>query len=142
MKRCISFLLANLFLILSGCGAPTVGDVGAARQFFAMDTPMQITVYGANQEEAADAVLAEINRLEQLMSRTRTDSQISALNAAAGEETPIPLHGEVFSLLAQCKEDTRRTGGAFDITVAPVMDAWGFAGAVRRVPAQDRKSVV
>lgn len=142
MKRCISFLCAGFFLILSGCGAPTVGDVGAVRQFFAMDTTMQITVYGEYQEEAADAALAEMNRLEQLLSRTRTDSQISKLNSHAGDGTSIPLDGEVFSLLRLAQDYTLETRGAFNITVAPLMDAWGFTKQAYRVPSREELSAL
>ena len=136
MNRCLSFLCAGLFLLVTGCGAPTVGDVGAVRQFFAMDTSMQITVYGPNEEEAASAVVGEINRLEQLLSRTRENSQVSLLNSHAGDGTPVELSGELCDLLALSKEYTAQTQGTFDITVAPLMDAWGFTSDSYRVPSQ------
>ena len=41
MKRLFPLFLA-LSLSLSACGAPTVGDVGASEQFFAMDTIMTV----------------------------------------------------------------------------------------------------
>ena len=134
MKRCLSFL--GLFLLLSGCGAPTVGDVGAVRQFFAMDTTMQITVYGEHQEEAASAVVAEINRLEQLFSRTRDTSQIAQINAHAGDGTAVSVSQEVAELLSLGQAYTAQTQGAFDMTVAPLMDAWGFTQDAFRVPSQ------
>lgn len=134
MKRCLSFL--GLFFLLSGCGAPTVGDVGAVRQFFAMDTTMQITVYGEHEEEAASAAVAEINRLEQLFSRTRDTSQIAQINAHAGDGTGVAVSGEVADLLTLAQDYTAQTGGAFDITVAPLMDAWGFTQDTCRVPTQ------
>ena len=134
MKRCLSFFV--LLSLLSGCSAPTVGDVGAVRQLFAMDTTMQITVYGPHQEEAASAVVAEINRLEQLLSRTREDSQIARINAHAGDGTAVAISGEVAELLALAQDYTAQTGGTFDITVAPLMDAWGFTKDAYRVPAQ------
>lgn len=137
MKRCFSFLCIGLFLILSGCGAPTVGDVGAVRQLFAMDTLMQITLYGAYQEEAAEAATAEINRLERLLSRTRSDSQISALNAHAGDGVSIPLDPATFELLSLAQDCTKETDHAFDMTIAPLMDAWGFGGQQYQVPSRE-----
>ena len=136
MNRYLSFLCAGLFLFLSGCGAPTVGDVGAVRQFFAMDTTMQITVYGEYEEEAASAVVSEINRLEQLLSRTRDDSQVAQINAHAGDGTAVQVSGEVADLLALAQGYSAQTQGAFDITIAPLMDAWGFTKDAYRVPTQ------
>ena len=72
MKRCLSFLLAAVLLLCAGCGAPTVGDVGAVNEFFAMDTVMRITVYGDSGEAAASAARSEIERLEKEMKRVVT----------------------------------------------------------------------
>lgn len=124
-------------MILSGCGAPSVGDVGAVRTLFAMDTMMQLTVYGEHQEEAVDAAQAEISRLEGLLSRTRSDSQITALNRHAGDGSPVAVDPDVYSVLSLAQEYAREVDGAFDITVAPIMDAWGFVSKNYRVPSQE-----
>lgn len=147
MKRFFSFLptaiiLAVFCLFLASCGAPSVGDVGAIRQFFAMDTAMRLTVFGPQQEKAADAALAEVNRLEQLLSRTRPESQISLLNQRAGDPTPVGLDREVIALISASKGFSKETCGAFDITIAPVMDAWGFGQSGQedayRVPSNQK----
>ena len=129
-------LCACLLLGSSGCTAPTVGDVGAVRQIFAMDTAMQLTVYGDQREEAADAAVAEINRLEALFSRTRTNTPVYQLNASAGDGAPVAVGAEAAGLLALAKEYGQRTGGAFNVTIAPLMDAWGFTQDSFRVPDQ------
>ena len=82
MKRLFPLFLA-LSLSLSACGAPTVGDVGASEQFFAMDTIMTVNVLDENGEAAVQAARAEIDRLEQMLSRTREDSVIALLNTHA-----------------------------------------------------------
>ena len=131
------FLISLLLIVcLSGCSAPTVGDVGAVRQIFAMDTAMQITVYGERQEEAADAAVSEINRLEALFSRTRTNTTVYRLNAHAGDGTPVEVGSEVVELLSLAKQYASQTGGAFNIAIAPLMDAWGFTKDSYRVPSQ------
>ena len=59
MKRLISLLLAPLFLLCAGCG----GQQEASRQFFAMDTIMNVTAYGSHGAEAVQALLtAEMER--------------------------------------------------------------------------------
>lgn len=126
MKRWFSFLSAAIFLLLPGCG----GAGEASAQFFAMDTVMTVTVYGRQGKGAVDAARAEINRLDRLFSRTREDSEIARLNA--GGETA--LDGEVLALLELARSVSEASGGAFDVTIAPVMDAWGWTGGERRVP--------
>ena len=44
------------------------------------------------------------------------------------------VSGDSLALMARALEYRDATGGAFDITIAPVMDAWGFTGDAYRVP--------
>ena len=136
MKRLISLLLVPLFLLCAGCG----GQQEASRQFFAMDTLMNVTAYGAHGAEAVQAVQETVSRLEGLFSRTDPDSQISQLNAHAGDGAAVPLDADVAALLARAQEAAALLPGAFDITIAPVMDAWGFTTEERHVPAAEELS--
>ena len=137
MKRWISFLLAFSFLCLAGCGAPTVGDVGTSGQIFAMDTVMNLTLFGDRAQGALESARTEINRLEQLLSRTREESQISMLNAHAGDGVEISVESDLAGLLAFAKSVHQALPGCFDITIAPVMDAWGFTKDAYRVPGEE-----
>jgi thiamine biosynthesis lipoprotein len=58
---------------------------------------------------------------------------------AAGEEAlgPVPVEPGLFRLLAEAKRVHELSGGAFDITFAPLMRCWGFAGGPRRVPSPE-----
>jgi thiamine biosynthesis lipoprotein len=130
MKRLYCLFLC--VILLSGC-APTVGTAGETVQFFAMDTVMSITVFDGTQG-AAGAAQQLVNRLDAALSRTRADSEISALNDSAGSGEAVALTDEVYQLLLASAELSRRTGGAFDPAIAPVMDAWGFTKKAYRVP--------
>lgn len=132
MKRPIRSLLLCplLLLLLTACGQSS-----AQQQFFAMDTVMSITAYGSAAEDALAAAVEEINALERLLSRTAADSEISALNAAAPD--PVPVSEATAQVLSLASEWYAKTGGAFDVTIAPVSAAWGFGGAgTCRVPSQ------
>lgn len=129
MKRLICALLAAALLAgLSGCG-----DRASSVQIFAMDTVMDLTAFGRGGDGAVNRAAEEINRLEALLSRTRRDSAVSGLNAAGSAGGMDP---EAFALLRMAAEFNRATAGAFDITVAPLADAWGFAGETQRVPSR------
>ena len=129
MKRCFIFIWAAA-LLLTGCGRKTEE---ASAQVFAMDTVMELTAYGDGAEKAVTAAEKEINELESKLSRTREDSLVSILNRDGSIRHLAP---DYWHLIAKAKEYRDATGGAFDITIAPVMDAWGFTGDSFRVPEQ------
>ena len=78
-----------------------------------------------------------VERLDGLLSRTDSDSQIARLNTAAGDGAAVAVDPDVAELLAFSQEIARQLPGDFDITIAPVMDAWGFTTEERHVPAPD-----
>jgi thiamine biosynthesis lipoprotein len=84
----------------------------------------------------AGAALDEIDRVDRLMSHYRSDSPLSRLNreAAGG---PVVMEPELLDFLAECLRWSRESEGAFDVTVGPLMKAWGFFRADGRVPAED-----
>lgn len=130
MKRLLFPFLA-LLLLLTACG-----EQASQQQFFAMDTVMSITAYGSGAEEAIHAAVEKINTLEGLLSRTREDSEIAALSAAAPEA--VSISEDTARVLSLAVEWNQKTGGAFDVTITPVLTAWGFGGEGEyRVPSPE-----
>ena len=129
MKR-FSILIAALCLCLTGCGKQTTE---AAAQIFAMDTVMEVAAYGEHAEQAVKSTEKRIEELENRLSRTKADSLVSGLNR---DGSIRHLTYDYWNLIARAKEYRGATNGAFDITIAPVMDAWGFTGDSFRVPEQ------
>lgn len=127
MKR-FSILIAALCLCLTGCGKQTTE---AAAQIFAMDTVMEVAAYGEHAEQAVKSTEKRIEELENRLSRTKADSLVSGLNR---DGSIRHLTYDYWNLIARAKEYRGATNGAFDITIAPVMDAWGFTGDSFRVP--------
>lgn len=140
-RRSVPALCLILLLSLSGC-SPAGGE--AVQEFFAMDTLMRVQLSGPKAEAAVQAAVAEVNRLDRLLSRTGEDSDVARINAHAGDGGEVTVSQETAVLLAQALEASAATGGAFDVTIAPVMDAWGFgtSEAELRVPAQDELSAL
>ena len=129
MKRCFIFILAAA-LCLTGCGKKA--DEATA-QIFAMDTVMELTAYGSQVDAALSDAENAIQRLESQLSRTQADSLVSRLNR---DGSLADAASDGLALIAKALEYWDATGGAFDITIAPVMDAWGFTGDTYRVPSQ------
>jgi FAD:protein FMN transferase len=105
----------------------------------AMGTTFTIYLYAADEEKASayfDAAFEEIERLDEALSNYRASSELSRINRLAGHE-PVTTDPEVFQLLERSLAYGRRSGGAFDITVGPLMRAWGFFRGEGRYPAAD-----
>lgn len=131
MKRLLCSALI-VFLLLSGCSAKPVHQ-----QFFAMDTVMSITAYGESSQDAVAAAVAKVNELESRLSRTRTGSEITALYLAAPEA--VSLSEDTLHILRLAQEWHQKTDGAFDVTIAPVVAAWGFGGSgTHQVPTPEK----
>jgi len=102
---------------------------------FAMDTVMTFTVIHEDGDELIIDAEQEIRRLENLLSITLENSEISRLNAAAGKEA-VEVSKDTWILLEAGKNFGAGTGGAFDIAISPVVKAWGFTEAEHHVPTQ------
>lgn len=130
MKRFVCLLLAVLLTVsLCGCG----GTQESRLELFAMDTYMVITAEGGDTEEAVKSVSREISRLENALSRTIDTSSVSRLNT----EGSAGLDEDTSSLLAAALTYSEETGGAFDVTIAPLVELWGITSDDPRVPSQE-----
>ena len=74
-----------------------------------------------------------LERIEGRMSHYRPAAEISRFNRARTTE-PQPMSRETLGVVAEALEVGRASGGAFDVTVGPLVDAWGF-GPPGRAPA-------
>ena len=135
-------------LLLTGCGAAaqkSSSDTGikaevpsASADIFAMDTYMTVTCYGERCEEAVEAAENEIRRLDDLLSVGNEDSEISRINrdgTGTVSEDTVEMVAEALSLY-------HTTGGAFDITVYPLMELWGFTTGDDQIPDQEAIDVL
>lgn len=134
--RLLAALLSALLCALCGCGFFPEGgtkDVSAhERTLFAMDTEMDLRLYG-DEDEACLAELAELlTRLDRQLSVTDPDSALSALNGAGASEDET-----LCALVSRSLELGARTGGALDISLYPVSLAWGFTTGTYQVPAEE-----
>ena len=107
----------------------------ASEEFFAMDTKMTVKVYGEGAPEAAREAKERLLALDALWSATREGSDVARLNSGAGEA--IALSPKTMRLLRMSEEVREETKGALDVTLAPLLQLWGFTGGVHRVPTAE-----
>jgi len=98
-----------------------------------------IDAYGTDAERlrrVVEEAFDEVDRIDRLMSHYKADSAVSRLNREAAQR-PVAVGAELFDLIATSVKYNRDSGGAFDITVGPLMKVWGFFRGEGRVPSED-----
>jgi thiamine biosynthesis lipoprotein len=160
MPRRLTTLAAASALVLCSAGAARGGATAApAPRYVALPTAAPAALPLACHEDSrvtmgctatvtvcgrdvaalpaiAGEALDEIDRVDRLMSNYRRDSPLSRLNREAANG-PVAVEPELLELLAECLRWSRESDGAFDVTVGPLMKAWGFFRDDGRVPGED-----
>jgi thiamine biosynthesis lipoprotein len=102
----------------------------------AMATRFEFVLQGSRPSalrSAGEEAIAEIQRLDATLSVHRPESEIAALNRDAGSQ-PVRVSPEVFRLLQHAIVLSQAASGAFDITVGPLLKAWGFVRGTGHLP--------
>lgn len=109
---------------------------GVHRQIrYLMGTLCEVRVVADSPDEAArafSAAFAELHRLDARFSNYRADSELSRVNQQAREQ-PVPVSAEFWDLTRAAVRYWRRSAGTFDVTVGPLVRAWGFRGGEGKV---------
>ncbi len=79
--------------------------------------------------------LHSVETVEAQLSFFRPESLVSGINRAA-TEGPVPVEPWLFELLELASRLYEETGGAYDITSAPLWEAWGFARRAGEIPSE------
>lgn len=103
---------------------------------FAMDTIITYTLYGKNQTEAVSRINAEVVRLENMLSVTNEQSEISKINSANGVAQNVS--DKIIGIITAAQKISEASDGAFDITVYPLVKLWGFTTDKTAVPDKER----
>jgi thiamine biosynthesis lipoprotein len=104
-----------------------------------MGTLFTITLYAqdeAKAREASDAAFAKIASLEQMMTDYDPESELMQLcRKPVGE--PVRVSDELFEVLQKCQQLAELSGGAFDVTVGPVVRLWRRARRTETLPSPE-----
>ncbi len=124
MKKILSIIIVGfVFSTLSSC---TNESKNVTRQTFALDTVINITTNKKDSEKINEAFTL-LNKYEKVFSRTNPESKLSLLNNGQGE-----LIEDIEKVLSFSLEMSYLTNGAFDVTVAPLVDLWSVKE--RKIP--------
>lgn len=131
--------------ILAATSAAALAALGAAPPrrsvaypIRAMGTYVNVTLVTADSAAAAPAARAAhaaVRLVDSLMSNWTTTSEVARINRVA-DSVETTVEPRVAEVIARSLALWRESDGAFDITVEPLVRAWGFLGGPRRVPGE------
>jgi len=89
-------------------------------------------------ENLAKGIEAELEKVDAAMSTWREDSELSRLNRMSDQSEWIRISEPLYDVLAKAVEVSELTDGAFDVTIGPVVNLWGFGPEARpeQVPSE------
>ena len=129
-----SLLFPLLFSLLTACSVPEPATLSGA----VMGTRYRVLLSGPGGVDGsiATGVRQVLERVDRRMSTYKPESEVSRFNASR-DTGWFPVSAETARVVAKALETWRESGGAFDITVAPLVDLWGFGPRLvpERVPA-------
>lgn len=106
-----------------------------------MGTKFTLTFYADDQEianAASQAAFARIGELNSLLSDYDEASELSRLSAGSPHKKPVKVSPELWTVLSHAQAVSRETGGAFDVTVGPVVRLWRRARRQSELPSPER----
>lgn len=129
-QRLLSRAFLLTALLLGSCSESLDVLERTRRASMVMGTTLEITVYrpasqSAQAAEDLEAAYQEILEIDTLMSLYRPDSELVQLNASAGQGA-FAASQKTFDVIAASNHFSRISDGAFDISVKPLVDLWGF----------------
>lgn len=131
----IVILIALLITYRATLKAPVRAD---SPEIVVMNTMAKIIAIGPDKQtaqKAIDAAAKKIKYLESIMNRYDPDSQLSQVNQLAAKH-PVKIDKDLFSIIEQSIHYGKITDGAFDITVAPLIDLWKQCAEANSLPTE------
>lgn len=138
MKKIISFLFLTVTL-------SSFGQITYKRKLSMLGSPFEMTVVAKDSVQGnyyIDLAVAEVKRVEYLISDWIPTTQISQVNKNAGIK-PVKVDKEVFDLVGRAIKVSQITSGAFDLSYASMDKIWKFDGSMKTMPTEEaiKKSV-
>jgi len=118
-------------------GRSSVAETEVREARYVMGALCEIRAWGRDQDGVRGAIaraFLEIEEADRVLSDYREDSELSALNRSAGGGAR-PISEVLADFLGEAARISRASGGSFDITVGPIMAAWGFRGSREEEPS-------
>jgi thiamine biosynthesis lipoprotein len=130
VKRLLSVLCA--IILFSACSPKAQGEV--SRSDFVLGTVCSVRLIEGGSSSTLQAIFNRLAQIEERMSANRDDTQIAAINLAAGK-APVEVSDDTFYVIQKALEYARLTGGVFDPSVGPLVKLWNIGTDYAKVPS-------
>lgn len=140
-RKMVAIMLALSSCFLSACSGQNndrtiYRDEPITKSVFAMNTYNTFTVYDDVSADVLDSAETLLKELEYLWSVTDEQSEIYAVNHADGQS--VTVSDRTAELLRFALEMSKKTDGDLDITIYPLLTAWGFTTDSKQVPTDEQ----
>lgn len=125
-------LVFTLSAILCACAPAAPREV--SRSEFVLGTACSVRLVGGGSEKLLDQLFARLQLIEDELSVNKPDSQIDALNAAAGV-APVALGSDAIAIVKRDLQLSAWSDGAFDPSIGPLAKLWGIGTDRARLPS-------
>jgi thiamine biosynthesis lipoprotein len=105
-----------------------------------MGLPFRVSMYASSESAArasADAAFEKIAQLNATFSDYDSDTEVSRLSRLSGQGKAVPVSSILWKVLTQAQALAVDTGGAFDVTVGPLVNTWRRARRKRELPSEE-----
>jgi len=136
--------LALVCLLAGAIPAAPADEPALARYEFLrveMAVPIKIVLYAADEAtagEAARAAFGRIHELDGILSDYDPESELRRLCRDSGEGRPVRVSDELWQVLNQAQALSEHSGGAFDVTIGPVVRLWRRARRRHEMPPPEQ----
>ena len=130
-----------LVSLLFACSLPALaGDVRFVSESVQMAVPFRITLYAKDEatgKAAVDAALERVEALNAMLSDYLPESEINLLSSSSGKGKAVVVSPDLWNVLASSQRIAELSGGAFDVTVGPLVNVWRRARRQQKMPPAD-----
>ncbi|MDS0524433.1 FAD:protein FMN transferase [Clostridium sp. SHJSY1] len=133
MKKIIFILIISIVSILT-CVSCSNNSKYYEKSDIVMDTTVTLSAYGKNSKEAVEESFKRLEEINQMASTNISDSDVYKINNSSGIGY-VKVHPEILKMIETSIEYSELSGGAFDITLGPIINLWGIGTENERLPS-------
>lgn len=138
-KKLISLFILAMTFLFSGCG-PKAEHVAnkppITKSNFYLGTYCRITVYDKTDETIIDKAFNRIDEFDRMLSINKDNTDVDKLNEKSGVKA-VKVNDDIYKLIDKSINYSKLTGGAFDVTIGPLVKLWNIGLDTARVPTKD-----
>jgi len=133
----LRFLFLAVLLILTACqNQPESIQLRGSTMGTTWSVSLHSLPAGVNPDRLTQQLQEQLDQVNRLMSTYDPDSEISRFNRSESTDW-FPVSPETAEVIGLSLQISELTGGAFDITVGPLVELWGFGAREReQLPSQ------